>query len=178
MTGKNKCKILKSIRREIAKQNDIDLVIEECKFKGNCIGTCPKCEAEVRYLEDELNKRRQQGKRVAVAGIAAGLAAVTIGCTPIDKTFTNSTDGIFPAPQTQNAHTGKEVLMGDIAPPESETVILQGKFYPEDTEARDLGVVAIPETSPEENEEDGDDNPQIPETIVTETLMGDPVEPR
>lgn len=174
MTGKNKCKILKFIRREIAKQNDIDLVIEECKFKGNCPGTCPKCEAEVRYLEDELNKKRQQGKRVAVAGIAAGLAAVTIGCTPIDKTFTNSTDGIFPAPQTQNEHTEKEVLMGDIAPPESETVILQGKFFPEDTEERDLGMIALPET----DEETEDAENQISETTSLETLMGDPVEPQ
>lgn len=171
MTGKNKCKILKSIRREIAKQNDIDLVIEECKFKGNCLGTCPKCEAEVRYLEDELNKKRQQGKRVAVAGIAAGLAAVTVACTPVDKTVTNSTDGIFPAPQSQSANS-------ETVNPESETDILQGKFYPEDTEARDLGVVAIPESSSEENEEDGENENQIPETIVTETLMGDPVAPQ
>ena len=58
MRGKEKCRILKQIRAEIAAQNDIDLVIEECTHKGECRGTCPRCESEVRYLERELEKRR------------------------------------------------------------------------------------------------------------------------
>ena len=80
MDGKSKCKILKEIRRQIARENDIALVISECKFQGNCAGTCPKCEAEVRYLEQELRKRQQAGKAVAVAGIAAALVVTVSGC--------------------------------------------------------------------------------------------------
>ena len=49
--GKKTCKILKEIRRQIAEANDIEYVVEECQYKGDCLGTCPKCEAEVRYLE-------------------------------------------------------------------------------------------------------------------------------
>ena len=86
MNGKSKCKILKDIRREIAKQNDIDLVIEECRFKGECSGTCPKCESEVRYLEKELERRRSLGKKVAVAGLVATLAASAAGCSLVDPT--------------------------------------------------------------------------------------------
>ena len=41
--GKEKCRILKEIRAEIARQNDIEWVTSECKHKGNCKGTCPKC---------------------------------------------------------------------------------------------------------------------------------------
>ena len=52
--GKQTCKILKEIRKQIAAENDIKLVIEECTYQGDCLGTCPKCEAEVRYLEREL----------------------------------------------------------------------------------------------------------------------------
>ena len=52
--GKQTCKILKEIRKQIAAENDIKLVIEECTYQGDCRGTCPKCEAEVRYLEREL----------------------------------------------------------------------------------------------------------------------------
>ena len=78
MNGKNKCKILKQIRKEIAKQNDIEYVTSECKFQGDCTGTCPKCESEVRYLEQELSKRRAAEKTVAVVGIAATLLA---GCS-------------------------------------------------------------------------------------------------
>ena len=80
MTGKSKCKILKDIRRQIAEKNGIELVIEECKYKGDCLGTCPRCEAEVRYLERELEKRRALGKKVAVAGLVATLAATSTGC--------------------------------------------------------------------------------------------------
>ena len=78
--GKKVCKILKEIRRQIAEKNDIALLISECHFQGECKGTCPKCEAEVRHLENELNKRRQIGKAVAIAGIALGVAGILTDC--------------------------------------------------------------------------------------------------
>ena len=71
--GKQTCKILKEIRKQIAEENDIKLVIEECTYKGDCLGTCPKCEAEVRYLERELEKRQRMGKAAMVAGLSVGL---------------------------------------------------------------------------------------------------------
>ena len=80
MNGKSKCKILKDIRRQIAQDNDITYVTSECKFQGDCTGTCPKCEAELRYLEDELRKRQKAGKAIAVAGIAAALVVTASGC--------------------------------------------------------------------------------------------------
>ena len=71
--GKQTCKILKEIRKQIAVENDIKLVIEECTYQGDCLGTCPKCEAEVRYLERELEKRQRMGKAAVVAGLSVGL---------------------------------------------------------------------------------------------------------
>ena len=71
--GKQTCKILKEIRKQIAAENDIKLVIEECTYQGDCLGTCPKCEAEVRYLERELEKRQRLGKAAVVAGLSVGL---------------------------------------------------------------------------------------------------------
>ena len=71
--GKQTCKILKEIRKQIAEENDIKLVIEECTYQGDCLGTCPKCEAEVRYLERELAKRQRMGKAAVVAGLSVGL---------------------------------------------------------------------------------------------------------
>ncbi len=73
--GKQTCKILKEIRKQIAAENDIKLVIEECTYQGDCLGTCPKCEAEVRYLERELEKRQRMGKAAMVAGLSVGLLA-------------------------------------------------------------------------------------------------------
>ena len=52
--GKQTCKILKEIRRQIAEANGIEFATSECRYKGDCLGTCPKCEAEVRYLEQQL----------------------------------------------------------------------------------------------------------------------------
>lgn len=82
MKGKNRCKILKDIRRRIAEENGIEYVTSECKYKGDCLGTCPKCESEVAYLERELERRRSLGYKVTVAGIAAGITLSSVGCTP------------------------------------------------------------------------------------------------
>jgi heterodisulfide reductase subunit C len=71
--GNQTCKILKEIRKQIAAENDIKLVVEECTYQGDCRGTCPKCEAEVRYLERELEKRQRKGKAAVVAGLSVGL---------------------------------------------------------------------------------------------------------
>ncbi len=84
MNGKSKCKILKEIRKQIAAENDIAYVTSECKHKGDCAGTCPKCEAEVRYLEDQLRLRQNAGKAVAVAGIAAAIMVTASGCDLTD----------------------------------------------------------------------------------------------
>lgn len=80
MKGKEKCKILKEIRREIAANNDIEFVTSECKHQGDCLGTCPKCEAELRYLERELEKRQRLGKAVAVAGLTVSVALTSSSC--------------------------------------------------------------------------------------------------
>ena len=83
--GKRTCKILKEIRAQIAAENDIFYVTSECQHKGDCAGTCPKCEAEVRYLEKELEKRAKLGKAVTVAGLAATITATTLfgtSCQP------------------------------------------------------------------------------------------------
>ena len=73
--GKNICKQLKEVRKRIAEENDIPLEIAECTYKGECRGTCPRCEAEVRYLENALADRLRLGKVATVAGLALGLAA-------------------------------------------------------------------------------------------------------
>ena len=78
--GKQTCKILKEIRKQIAAENDIKLVIEECTYQGDCLGTCPKCEAEVRYLERELEKRQRMGKAAVFAGMSLGTLFAAMSC--------------------------------------------------------------------------------------------------
>ena len=75
--GKQTCRILKDIRRQIAEANGIEFTVSECRYKGDCLGTCPKCEAEVRYIEREQKLRRLAGRAVTVAGIALGAVALS-----------------------------------------------------------------------------------------------------
>ncbi|WP_125040568.1 energy transducer TonB [Bacteroides faecalis] len=75
--GKQTCKILKEIRQQIAEANDIEFITSECQYQGDCLGTCPKCESEVRYLEQQLERKRLTGKAITILGISAGL--VTMG---------------------------------------------------------------------------------------------------
>lgn len=50
MIGRKKCEYLKDIRRRFADENSIPYHTKECNFTGECRGTCPYCEAEMRYL--------------------------------------------------------------------------------------------------------------------------------
>ena len=136
--GKEKCRILKEIRAEIARENDIEWVVSECKHKGNCKGTCPKCEQEVRQLEAALAKREALGKTVAVVGISASIALSVTGCV---NPFPQPTDG---------------VPMGDVMPPETsaeETYIaIDGEMIPppETETACDLPLAGVPVEETEE----------------------------
>lgn len=101
--GKRTCRILKEIRRQIAEANDIEFVTSECKFQGDCLGTCPKCEAEMRYLEEQLERRRMLGKAVLLAGISMNvltsnaMTAVvpTADYQRVDTTILNNDDRLF-----------------------------------------------------------------------------------
>ena len=79
MTGKNKCKILKEIRQMIADENDIPYVTAYCRYKGECAGTCPACEAELAYLERELLRRQKEGKRNVAIGISVAALLLALG---------------------------------------------------------------------------------------------------
>ncbi len=93
--GKQTCKILKEIRRQIAEANGIEFATSECRYKGDCLGTCPKCEAEVHYLEQQLRARSLAGKAITLAGISAASLAMLMPMTskaqtPVDiKTLSN-----------------------------------------------------------------------------------------
>lgn len=59
--GKAICKSLKELRKRIADANEIPFDIEECTYQGSCRGTCPKCDSELKYLQNALDERKRQG---------------------------------------------------------------------------------------------------------------------
>lgn len=57
--GKNICRILKEIRKVAANINDIEYEPSECLFEGDCPGTCPKCDEELKTLTEQLHLRKK-----------------------------------------------------------------------------------------------------------------------
>ena len=150
--GKQTCKILKEIRKQIAEENDIKLVIEECTYQGDCKGTCPKCEAEVRYLERELEKRQRLGKAAIFAGMTLGTAITAASCGPFAPTL----NGMLVGPEDTITTTTDTVRNDSV----DEPYLLEGDvmvtlpdnysyvFEPEEDENRP-GVYIVVEQMPE-----------------------------
>ena len=103
--GKSTCKLLKDIRQQIADANGISYQPKECHHKGDCAGTCPACEEEIRYLERELKARKGNGFGMKVAGIAAGICATVMPMTAAAQAVTPDSTANRPV------HTAKK---GDV----------------------------------------------------------------
>lgn len=140
MKGKEKCKALKEIRRQIAEKNDIPFAVSQCTHQGDCKGTCPKCESELRYLERELAIRQGLGKAVAIAGISIGACATFTACSPMD-TVTDFLENI-----------GRDELAGDVTPvPDTE---IAGAIEEFDFSTPPEGDFTGMETVPPDTEDD------------------------
>jgi hypothetical protein len=55
--GKDKCDFLRNIRRQVAAQYGLRYEPRECHHDGDCPGTCPVCDAELRDLQRQLTER-------------------------------------------------------------------------------------------------------------------------
>ncbi len=121
--GKQTCKILKEIRRQIAEANGIEFATSECRYKGDCLGTCPKCEAEVRYLEQQLHARSLAGKAVALAGISAGMILMS-GCSCMSTNQSSETLQGEPEEPTEQIEVTDTIDEGEL-PPVEDTVIIK-----------------------------------------------------
>ena len=80
--GKRICETLKAIRSEIASANEIEYTPIKCNHKGDCAGTCPACESEMRWLERQLRIRHALGKAVTIAGVSVALSVAASAATP------------------------------------------------------------------------------------------------
>ncbi len=121
-TGKGVCLILKGIRQKIADANGISYQPKECHHKGDCAGTCPACEEEIRYLERELKARKGNGFGMKVAGIAAGICATVIPMTA-------AAQGVKPdSTANRPVHTAKkgDVKVVDLSDGCASPVIVRG----------------------------------------------------
>ena len=134
--GRAICKVLKDVRQKIANENGISYHPEECHHKGECTGTCPGCEKEIRYLEEQLKNKRHSGLGLKVAGIAAGVCVTVLPMAAMVQTESNTSSDL-------QAKTIKNdsIRAVDLTNGHPDAVLLRGKVFDTKTMEPIIGAV-------------------------------------
>ena len=134
--GKSTCKLLKSIRQQIADANGISYQPKECQHKGDCAGTCPACEEEIRYLERELKARKGNGFGMKVAGIAAGICATVMPMTAAAQAVKSDSTANPPVQTTKKA----PIKVVDLSDGCASPVVVRGMVIDEENKEPVIGA--------------------------------------
>ena len=137
--GKSTCKLLKDIRQQIADANGISYQPKECQHKGDCAGTCPACEEEIRYFERELKARKGNGFGMKVAGIAAGICATVMPMTAAAQGVKSDSTANRPV------HTAKkgDVKVVDLSDGCASPVVVRGMVIDEENKEPLIGASVV-----------------------------------
>ena len=118
---------MREIRCSVASANEIDYTPAVCTHEGDCTGTCPRCESEMRYIERQLYRRRALGKVVTVAGLALGAASFV----PMQ-----AQQVVSDMPSVQPV----QATLVDAAPGDTTAVIVRGRVIDRETGEPCVGV--------------------------------------
>ena len=138
-TGKEVCLILKGIRQKIADTNGISYQPKECQHEGDCAGTCPACEEEIRYLERELKARKGNGFGMKVAGIAAGICATVMPMTAAAQAVKPDSTANPPVQTTKKA----PIKVVDLSDSCASPVIVRGMVIDEENKEPVIGAAVF-----------------------------------
>ena len=137
--GKSTCKLLKDIRQQIADANGISYQPKECQHKGDCAGTCPACEEEIRYLEGELKARKGNGFGMKVAGIAAGICATVMPMTAAAQAVKPDSTANRPVQTTKKG----DVKVVDLSDGCASPVVVRGMVIDEENKEPVIGAAVF-----------------------------------
>ena len=137
--GKSTCKLLKDIRQQIADANGISYQPKECHHKGDCAGTCPACEEEIRYLERELKARKGNGFGMKVAGIAAGICATVMPMTAAAQAVKPDSTANPPVQTTKKA----PIKVVDLSDGCASSVVVRGMVIDEENKEPVIGASVV-----------------------------------
>ena len=137
--GKSTCKLLKDIRQQIADANGISYQPIECHHKGDCAGTCPACEEEIRYLERELKARKGNGFGMKVAGIAAGICATVMPMTAAAQGVKSDSTANPPVQTTKKA----PIKVVDLSDSCASPVVVRGMIIDEENKEPVIGASVV-----------------------------------
>lgn len=134
--GRTICKVLKDVRQKIANKNGISYHPEECHHKGECTGTCPGCEKEIRYLEEQLKNKQHSGLGLKVAGIAAGVCVTVLPMAAMVQTESKISPD-FKAKTIKN----DSIRAVDLTNGHPDAVLLRGQVFDTKTKEPIIGAV-------------------------------------
>ena len=137
--GKSTCKLLKDIRQQIADANGISYQPKECHHKGDCAGTCPACEEDIRYLEQELKARKGNGFGMKVAGIAAGICATVMPMTAAAQAVKPDSTANPPVQTTKKA----PIKVVDLSDGCASPVVVRGMVIDEENKEPVIGAAVF-----------------------------------
>ena len=137
--GKSTCKLLKDIRQRIADANGISYQPKECHHKGDCAGTCPTCEEEIRYLERELKARKGNGFGMKVAGIAAGICATVMPMIAAAQVVKSDSTANPPVQTTKKA----PIKVVDLSDSCASPVVVRGMVIGSDDKEPVIGASVV-----------------------------------
>lgn len=95
--GRKICDTLRDIRRKIAAANGIPFETKDCHATRPCRGTCPVCDEEINYLNEQIRNKQLMGEEIILDGLGED-DVKKAGCD-IDP-------------------DGEEIMVGNILPPE------------------------------------------------------------
>ncbi|MBR0155999.1 MAG: hypothetical protein IJM20_00570 [Clostridia bacterium] len=173
MSGKTTCKTLKNIRKQIADANGIPFEVTECTYQGECPGTCPKCEAELKELDAALEEKRKRGEEVVIPDIEIpekGCKADGIGPQNRGRPH-GSLRGKFPAPPEEGPRGEVPSMRVDLTMPDGMRPIdpkfmkpLRGEVVMEKPQEPLMGQIKPPPEGP--IRPDGDKEKAEPEPLM------------
>ena len=134
--GRTICKVLKDVRQKIANENGISYHPEECHHKGECTGTCPGCEKEIRYLEEQLKNKQHSGLGFKVAGIAAGVCVTVLPMAAMVQTESKISPDLQPKTIKNDSIRAVDLTNGH-----PDAVLLRGKVFDTKTKEPIIGAV-------------------------------------
>ena len=157
--GKKTCETLKSIRKQIADANEIPYEPRVCTHEGDCKGTCPACESEMRYIENQLNIRKMAGKAVKIVGLATVMTMASSVAASSETEISNDFK------QEESVASNKSILEND----SSKYITIKGVVKDEKNTPLPFVNVVIEGTAIGTNTDvDGNFEIEVPEHAVLE----------
>lgn len=155
--GRRVCDILKEIRKKFANEGNLELNQKECNYKGECSGTCPACEAELKKINDKFDHK----KLLSLAGCATMILPLT-ACTSntMDNIQGNIEyrEGPYIADDSELTKDDlpDDLISGKIEPKKKNKILaeeMQGEIPIEEVKTQELqGDIAIEPSTVEEPE--------------------------